>query len=558
MDINRNIDRNGIPEGLSGCDKLSSDEIQTLKFNELLEIFFEDIQQKDDSRIQKLFESGNISNGQIVEMVDRPRGIFSDCSGILYSDIATFLSEKILSDRKLNKEFISLYKQKYQKGYKAAQRIIKNRKLSDEMQHMDDTEEAFCDYILLDTHDVLNELLEDRTISAMMKDDAKEAAKLRISDYEHNIQRYQEISFSDTGESIFLSKCFERFLSKRKKELAELIGTDEKGVSKAIVEGMDFSTFGNERNLIFSKAKATGFFMVIMNNGGDGLLKELSGKSPDAACHYEPNVDKIIRIYYMIEVNLMFYRCMAGTGKFTKLDLSRGWVPNPERDLQNICHMCCMDAIYKMFSEMTKKYYEAFLQAKTGSWDNQRKYIQMESELHAAIEDKEKQIASLERQLASFREKDTNRDKASREYERKLEELERENKQKDQEIADLKDYIQSQEEWLIIQSQTEPEEAPAVDLDNLRAKKFLFVGNVNEALPELKRNFPSSIFMQSATRSIKNISVDAIVFLTKWMSHSMLYKVKGSAVYKKVPSVICSTTNINRVYYDMGSQLDFN
>lgn len=61
---------------------------------------------------------------------------------------------------------------------------------------------------------------------------------------------------------------------------------------------------------------------------------------------------------------------MAGTGKFTKLDLSKGWIPNPERDVQNICHMCCMDAIYKMFSEMMKKYYETFCQAKTDSWDN--------------------------------------------------------------------------------------------------------------------------------------------------------------------------------------------
>lgn len=258
MDKNRNIDRNGMPEGLCGCARLSFDEIQTLKFKELLEIFFEDIRQQDDSRIQKLFESGNISSGQLVEMVDRPRRVFSDLSEIVYADIATFLSEKILSDSELNKEFISLYRQKYQKGYKAAQRLIKNRNLSDEMQHMDDMEGSFCDYILLNTHDVLNEILEDSAISAMMKDDAKEATKLLISDYEHNIQLYQKIPFSDTEESIFLSKQFERFLSKRKKELAKLIGTDEKEVSKAIAEEMDFSTFGNERNPIFSKAKATG------------------------------------------------------------------------------------------------------------------------------------------------------------------------------------------------------------------------------------------------------------------------------------------------------------
>lgn len=551
MDINMDI--NGMLDG----DRLSSDEIQTLKLKALQYIFFEDIRQQDDSRIQKLFESGNISSRQLAEMADRPRCIFSGLSEIVYDDMAVLLSEKILSDRELNKEFISLYKQKYHKGYKTAQDIMKNRNRSDEMYHMDGGEMSFCAYILLDTDDVLNGTFWGIDV-AMLKNDAKEAAEFFISDYEHNILLYQQIPFSDTDESIFLSKQFEQFLSKRRKEIAEFIGVDEKEVSKAIAKGMDFSVLGDKGNPIFAKAKGIGMFMVTVNNGGAVWLQELSNRRPGTACCYKPDVDKIIRIYYMLEVISVIGNRMDGTGKFTKLDLSKGWEPNPERDVQNICHMCCMDAIYKMFSEMMKKYYETFCQAKTDSWDNQRKYSQMESELHAAIEDQEKQISSLDRQLTLLREKDTGIDKAVREYEKKLEEMDRENRQKDQKIAYLKDYIQSQDEWLAIQSRTEMEEVPAVDVDNLRSKKFLFVGNANEALPELKRNFPGSIFMQSENKNIANISVDAIVFLTKWMSHSMFYKVKGSEVYKKVPSAMCNTKNINRVYYDMDRQLGFN
>lgn len=551
MDINEMLD------DLFGCDRLSSDEIQTLKLKTLQDIFFEDIRQHDDLRIQRLFESGNISSSQLAEMADRPRHICSGLSEIVYDDMAVLLSEKILSDRGLNKEFISLYKQKYHKGYKTAQNIMKNRNLSDEIYLMNNMEMSFCIYILLDTDDVLNGTFSGIGV-AVLKDEAEEAAELFISDYEHNMLIYQQISFSDTEESIFLSKQFKQFLSKRKKEIAEFIGVNEKEVSKAVAKEMDFSVLGSKRNPVFSKAKGTGLFMVTANNGGAVWLQELSGSKPGTACCYKSDVDKIIRIYYMIEVISMICNCMKGTGKFTKIDLSRRWVSNPERDVQNICHMCCMDAIYKMFSEMMKKYYETFCQAKTDSWDNRRKYSQMESELHAAIEDQEKQISSLEKQLTLLREKDTGSDKATREYERKLEEMDQENRQKDQEIAHLKDYIQSQDEWLAIQGRTESEEVPAVDVDNLRAKKFLFVGNVNEALPELKRNFPGSIFMQSENKNIANISVDAIVFLTKWMSHSMFYKVKRSEVYKKVPSAMCNTKNINKVYYDMDRQLSFN
>ena len=94
MDIN--VDINGMPEGLCGCARLSFDEIQTLKFKELLEIFFEDSRQQDDSRIKKLFESGNISSRQLTEMADRPRCIFSGLSEIVYGDMAVLLSEKIV------------------------------------------------------------------------------------------------------------------------------------------------------------------------------------------------------------------------------------------------------------------------------------------------------------------------------------------------------------------------------------------------------------------------------------------------------------------------------
>ena len=60
--------------------------------------------------------------------------------------------------------------------------------------------------------------------------------------------------------------------------------------------------------------------------------------------------------------------------------------------------------------------------------------------------------------------------------------------------------------------------------------------------------------MQSETA---DISVDAIVFFTKWMSHAMFYKVKNSGIYKKVPSALCNTKNISRILYDMDRQRNY-
>lgn len=63
--------------------------------------------------------------------------------------------------------------------------------------------------------------------------------------------------------------------------------------------------------------------------------------------------------------------------------------------------------------------------------------------------------------------------------------------------------------------------------------------------------------MESETTDISNISVDAIVFLTKWMSHAMFYKVKKSSIYQKVPSAMCNTKNIDRILFDMERQLSW-
>ena len=69
----------------------------------------------------------------------------------------------------------------------------------------------------------------------------------------------------------------------------------------------------------------------------------------------------------------------------------------------------------------------------------------------------------------------------------------------------------------------ELEENYAVDIDDLQAKRYLFVGIVN----------------------------------TKGILHAMFYKDTNSPVYKKVPSVMCNTKNIDRIYYDIDRQLDF-
>ena len=123
--------------------------------------------------------------------------------------------------------------------------------------------------------------------------------------------------------------------------------------------------------------------------------------------------------------------------------------------------------------------------------------------------------------------------------------------QKD-EILALKKQMESKEEYIrLLQNKEEDEVKDAVDVTVLQAKRFLFVGYINEVLPELRRRFPNSIFMDNESVSISNIKVDAVVMIIKYMSHGMYYKVCSSKVSKEVPIIHCNTKNINTVYSKM-------
>ena len=83
------------------------------------------------------------------------------------------------------------------------------------------------------------------------------------------------------------------------------------------------------------------------------------------------------------------------------------------------------------------------------------------------------------------------------------------------------------------------------------SKRYLFVGDALEAMPELKKYFPNSVFMQMATDNILGLKVDYVVILIKWTAHSMYYKVKDELTLKNILIINVNTKNINRVLLEM-------
>lgn len=536
---------------VSGNGKLTPDDIRNLKVDLLRDILFEDIKNQDYSRLQKLSEAGNISDEHLAKMVDRPRDIHDRLSEMVYKDMADMLSEKILSNKNLNRKFVELYKGKYFRGYIQAQKIIKKECSSNQIYELYENDSIFCEYILLNTNCVFDEKYFNADIVRDMKIHANCIPNVFISDYEYTMKQYQKFTFSDTKESILLSGQFEQFLLERRAEIADLIGVEEEEISEAIADELRFPLDGNNNDSLFAAVKKAGEHVIMSNNGGVLWVREMMGKGID--------LDKIIKLYYTSQFISMYHACIDEKGEFTTNDLLNRRISNPEKDFRDICYMCGMDAFYKMFQSMMKSYYKAFFREKIiyGNIKNQHK--QEIDERDSIIESQEKQISELKKKLslALSKEKGRSKDKEKerRENEKELKRLSKEREKQAEEIEHLKECIQSQKEFIEMQDQQEPDEAPDVDIKHLQRGKYLFVGKADELIRKLRRCFLNSIFMQSENKNISDISVNAIIFLTHGMSHSMYYKVKNSSIYKKVPSVMCCTRNIDRIYYDMSSQL---
>lgn len=559
------IDMNMVDDAFASLKNdigFTSREIESAKYEAVKTVLYGDITGRNYERIQKLLEAEDIGSKQLADMVDKQRFVEYSFEETAFADLLCLLSNRIVLNPMLGEMFVALYSKKYCNVPQIAKSIAKKGMVKNvrKMDSLSKEEVAFCYYLLMDTGDDSPWTGLDFEAYNLLKAAAYFGEMDLTSDYEDVAERMQAITFSDTEDSVLQSKQFDMFLTRRKKEIAEFLGVEEAKINKALTEDMVFSNDIKERYNQSKTAKYICSQVLVENQGGLCWLGDFAGNGH----RYEPDIDRIIKSYYTVQVLLMYDHIMKEAGRFTKSDLAKGWETDPERDVQGICYMYCLDVFCNMFNEMMKEYYKAFFEGKFAPSDTSQKSQMLDTinEQNLVIEEQKEQIASLEKEIALLKEqsiKNKHMEKESEkvllECERKNQKLKRQIEKCDGDIAHLKGFIESQNEFLAMLNQTEEGEVGSVDMDMLQAKRYLFVGKASEALPDLKKKFPGSIFMETETKDISNIYVDGIVFLTKFMSHAIFYKVRSSKIFNKIPSANCNTKNINRIYYDMDKQL---
>lgn len=177
------------------------------------------------------------------------------------------------------------------------------------------------------------------------------------------------------------------------------------------------------------------------------------------------------------------------------------------------------------------------------------------------IEDQKQEIESLKNIVntlsKSTETKESKTDKKLVSEIKKLESIiEKKNAEVDEaekKTADLLEYIEMIEAGDI--DETDAEVGITVNMDALKQRRFAFVCNdIDNLFPELRKDFPGSVFFDRITNNPQRCNVDAVVFMTKFMSHSLYYKAK--ILYSGTKMINFNQKNLEALYRQIAKELN--
>ena len=387
----------------------------------------------------------------------------------------------------------------------------------------------------------------------------------------------------NSGEPIFEDPLFNKYMERRLEELSEYCNrfynrTDvtTENIYEVLLDGMRRHTAQQEQPL-HDKCVRTKYFQVYsgINNmvmrtlnrlGGPQLIHVTTPTAISEGKGYLPDIEALVTDFYREYTRIRVFQHITDNWdkasdsgiSISKLYLSRECIPDPAYVLSSIHFLFNIDVLNHMYEELRKKYYLDF------SWEKQN-YIASEQALKDDLREMRRMLSDVQSRLDSANEKVLFY-KAQAEVSRTMQNspvilarteslFEKKLDQKDEEIARLRKELALKDAYIELISQPDEEIATtAYDKDVVAAHKYLFVGRWQEAYPGLKKAFPNSVFLDSPAKDI-SADVDAVVFLIKYMSHALFYKVQNAASLNDVPRVYCNNRNINNIYANIYEQL---
>jgi hypothetical protein len=497
--------------------KSHQENIEKIKQIIILYCFEEEIKNGKYNNLQYFSEQVRLTNKELLDekKVRRHSTLgFVDC---VLDTIAFLTAGRIAKDQKLEEMWLSRMEMEH-RGY--LDRATKNNREFVDM--------LLCEY---------RRILENNY--ANLEDELFRSYELIEADYDD--MNADKVVFDD-GTPIYESKAYRRFLDKRKQELADYLGIDQDVLADKIWEMFRTSYVIEPLSSYITVSYSLGGMFcllvdaVLAGHRGTGdwyqsVIKseKISGVVEIPNYGYKPDINTLIDKYYHQMVKLHSTR--NDGVELNRVELVRHVKSeSPREDFIMITAMVSMDILCKMFDLMQDHLFTTFSWEKYTGQNLQTRYENM---LATSNAEREQQHRVLEERIEKTQ---TERNRLQEElngielsWQRRYEALEKESKEKDEEIRALKDRLAFQEAW-IEDLQKEPEMEEKIPKEIwIPDGKYLFVGMDGRLVQDLKKAYPDSSFMESESADLSGLQVDAIVCLTRYMKHKMFYKIQAKA-----------------------------
>ena len=516
----------------------------------------EDIKKKRYSLVKILYNSIDDNDKKILEVLESHKGVFESVHNMMCYDVIRCIFNEIVIEHNdglfaLALEYYKvIYLDVYECFLKAEEyyRQCENS-LREYDNYVNKSNDEFCKNLFAIFLIFNSDEICDVEKYYIKPDLLKSSAEFIIDNMyiSQDDKMLDALSFN-TGEKIFESVAWERYIRKRenaiiefilgKETLTENISTSDRLVllSKCVLEDQ-------------SKDNSTVIVKRILNS--IGISNEWYENVVRNTYLYRDIEDLIITYYKMV-----IYEKACGfnqrTGeKISKIYLARECITPVEFDIINLKYMICTKYISNLIVEILKSRYQEkiFFSDATKELNDSLVIDSLMKKNNLLTKD----IENLQYDIENKSKVGENiHQKFKLKYERTILGLEKEIEEKDEKIEELKKKIQSLEEYIeVFKGDDTPKSNDEWDIDKLRGKKYLFVGYIGEDIIRLKKEFPDSIFMENDTINIKRIQIDGIVLFPKLMSHSMYYKVMSMNEFSDIPKVFCYNRNLERIIADM-------
>ena len=562
---------------------ISQDTIRSAWKYEILAVLVDDIKNSKFYEIQKLYDTVHITSSMLLEQLRRSSGALTGINEMVFCDIAYILVQEISENRELQDVFQTLYDARHPKSVQLYNELRKalpsgqsavRDALSEAMNYVFSTGNKaepklalsrplfryFMYYVYSDREIMDLGIITDEIIFQDAKGWEDRYAGQNMVELNDN-----RMTFSDTDEPVFSSKMYEKLIRRTRDGIANYLHIKDNEIAEYIYREMDLHLRPEDASYAVNPGipgicNMSSMHIMQSKQGSAAWFQTITGdkRIRRGALGYKPDVDELIRFYCRARIETDYQKKVNSKEEFLKTTLLRDCMSNnPAEDYQAICYLYNYDIMFRMFLFMRTKYYEDFSWEKLTGKSESIRHAEVLTELRNIINLKDNTIESLQNRISLLSEASRKQDNVISISGKQIQEsLTKELEMKNEEIAQLKEKIKAQEEFLRLleEQSTEPETEEEIDITSLYGKKYLFVGYVDDTIGKLKKEFPDSLYMNNDNYSLVNVQADAIVMLIKHMSHSMWYKIRSRKSLRDVPVVYCNGWSVESILNEMTEQ----